>query len=149
MVLAQRNAQCVVNYCLNKPKCILAVVQQLLEEGGKEGVPVVLARHVHGTQHIFMDVDRTCGQKHFPCQITRPRECLGVSACPAVGAAMSCCTPLTSTATTPDALLCDVSLLLVCATCASCRSTSQYVSTLEKTPKEAAAGSQRCPRISC
>lgn len=38
----------------------LGVVQQLLEEGCKEGVPVVLARHVHGTQHALVDVDGPC-----------------------------------------------------------------------------------------
>lgn len=38
----------------------LAVVQQLLEEGSKEGVSVVLSWHVHRTQHAFMDVDGTC-----------------------------------------------------------------------------------------
>jgi hypothetical protein len=37
-------------------------MQQLLEEGCKEGVPVVLSRHIHGAQHPLVDVDWACKQ---------------------------------------------------------------------------------------
>lgn len=44
---------------------LLAVLHQLLEKGSKEGVPVVLAWHIHGPQHTLVDVHRTCSKQQI------------------------------------------------------------------------------------
>jgi hypothetical protein len=57
---------------------VLAVCQHILEERCEPGVPVVLAWHVHGPQHILVDVDRTCSsgnKKRAKAVASKDRSC--------------------------------------------------------------------------
>lgn len=43
---------------------VFGVFEDLLEEGSEKRIPVVLPRHIHGSAHSLVDVDRSCTPEH-------------------------------------------------------------------------------------
>lgn len=43
---------------------VLGVFKDLLEEGSEKRISVVLPRHIHGSAHSLMDVDRSCTSQY-------------------------------------------------------------------------------------